>query len=83
MLYYMCNPRLGMYSGGARLQNLGGGAFEGLHILGGKIEFQEISPTPVVKIFDSLGFFPGYTQTKIFPEHFQFFLDLSKLYRTY
>ena len=38
----------------------------GVHILEGKIEYQEIPP-PIFKIFDSLGFFPGYTPNENFP----------------
>ena len=65
-----------IYSGGARSRNLGW-AFEGQHAFwGGKIEFHEISPPLVAKIFDPLDFFPYIFFRNFFPDISNFFPDI-------
>ena len=57
---------------------IGGGAFEGQHAFGGgKIEFHEISPPLVAKIFDLLDFFP-YIFSEIFSRTFLIFFQTFK-----
>ena len=60
------------------------GAFEGQHAFwgrGGKIEFHEISPPFVAKIFDPLDIFPYIFSRNFFPDISNFFPGLSKLSR--
>ena len=65
----MAAPGLGIW---------GGGAFEGQHAFwGGKIEFHEISPPLVAKIFDPLDFFP-YIFSEIFSRTFLIFFQTFK-----
>ena len=70
-------------SGGARSRNLRG-AFEGQHAFGGggKIEFHEISPPLVAKIFDPLDFFP-YIFSEIFSRTFLIFSRPLKIVPAY
>ena len=64
-------------SGGARSRNLGGHLRGNTHFGGSKIEFHEISPPLVAKIFDPLDFFP-YIFSEIFSRTFLIFFQTFK-----